>query len=194
MPASLADQPRGSEAATLAIALGANLPSRCGGPIATLIAVRPLLEASLRQWGQCLSSGPTGFRWSPLFETEPVGGPPGQPPYINAVLVVDGLVAGLGADRARTAAGEALLEQLQALEHDFGRERQARWAPRSIDLDLLWWGDLSCHTPRLQLPHPLWRQRDFVLAPLAALTGLAPEAGYAVIALAGRPGWPEQLG
>ena len=194
MPASLADQPRGSEAATLAIALGANLPSRCGGPIATLIAVRPLLEASLRQWGQGLSSGTTGFRWSPLFETEPVGGPPGQPPYINAVLVVDGLVAGLGADGARAAAGEALLEQLQALEHDFGRERQARWAPRSLDLDLLWWGDLSCHTPRLQLPHPLWRQRDFVLAPLAALTGLAPEPGCAVIALAGRPGWPEQLG
>jgi 2-amino-4-hydroxy-6-hydroxymethyldihydropteridine diphosphokinase len=170
------------------------LPSRCGSPIATLIAVRPLLEASLRQWGQGLSSGPTGFRWSPLFETEPVGGPPGQPPYINAVLVVDGLVAGLGADGARAAAGEALLEQLQALEHDFGRERQARWAPRSLDLDLLWWGNLSCHTPRLQLPHPLWRQRDFVLAPLAALAGLAPEPGCAVIALAGRPGWPEQLG
>lgn len=66
--------------------------------------------------------------------------------------MVDGLVAGLGADRARTAAGEALLEQLQALEHDFGRERQARWAPRSIDLDLLWWGDLSCHTPASSCP------------------------------------------
>ena len=194
MPVSLADQPRGSEAATLAIALGANLPSHCGGPIATLIAVRPLLEACLRKWGQGLSSGPTGFRWSPLFETEPVGGPPGQPTYINAVLVVDGLVAGLGADGARAAAGEALLEQLQALEQEFGRERQARWAPRSLDLDLLWWGDLSCDTPQLQLPHPLWRQRDFVLAPLAALAGLAPEPGGSVVALAGRTGWPEQLG
>lgn len=194
MPASLADQPRGSEAATLAIALGANLPSRCGSPIATLIAVRPRLEVSLRQWGQCLSSGPTAFRWSPLFETEPVGGPPGQPPYINAVVVVDGLVAGLGTDGAMATAGEALLEQLQALEHDFGRERQARWAPRRLDLDLLWWGDLSCQTPRLQLPHPLWRQRDFVLAPLAALAGLAPEPGCAVLPLAGRLDWPEQLG
>ena len=197
MTASLADQLSGGEASTLAIALGANLPSHCGSPIATLIAVRPLLEASLRQWGKGLSSRPTAFRWSPLFETEPVGGPPGQPPYINSVLLVEGLVEGLAprsALGARAAAAEALLEQLQKLEQDFGRERQARWAPRSLDLDLLWWGDLSCDTPQLQLPHPLWRQRDFVLAPLAALAGLAPEPGGSVVALAGRTGWPEQLG
>ena len=191
MTASLADQLSGGEASTLAIALGANLPSHCGSPIATLIAVRPLLEASLRQWGKGLSSRPTAFRWSPLFETEPVGGPPGQPPYINAVLLVEGL-APRSAFGARAAAAEALLEQLQKLEQDFGRERQARWAPRSLDLDLLWWGDLSCDTPRLQLPHPLWRQRDFVLAPLAALAGLAPEPNCTVVALVGRPGWPEQ--
>jgi len=189
--ASLADQLSGGEASTLAIALGANLPNHCGSPIATLIAVRPLLESSLRQWGQGLSSRPTAFRWSPLFETEPVGGPPGQPPYINAVLLVEGL-APRSAFGARAAAAEALLEQLQKLEQDFGRERQARWAPRSLDLDLLWWGDLSCDTPRLQLPHPLWRQRDFVLAPLAALAGLAPEPNCTVVALVGRPGWPEQ--
>ena len=195
MTASLADQLSGGEAATLAIALGANLPSHCGSPIATLISVRPLLEASLQQWGQGLSSRPTAFRWSPLFETEPVGGPPGQPPYINAVLLVEGLVKGLAprsALGARAAAAEALLEQLQMLEQDFGRERQARWAPRSLDLDLLWWGDLNCDTPRLKLPHPLWRQRDFVLAPLAALAGLAPGPACTVVALAGRPGWPEQ--
>ena len=191
MTASLADQLSGGEASTLAIALGANLPNHCGSPIATLIAVRPLLESSLRQWGQGLSSRPTAFRWSPLFETEPVGGPPGQPPYINAVLLVEGL-APRSAVGARAAAAEALLEQLQKLEQDFGRERQARWAPRSLDLDLLWWGDLSCDTPRLQLPHPLWRQRDFVLAPLAALAGLAPEPNCTVVALVGRPGWPEQ--
>lgn len=191
MTASLADQLSGGEASTLAIALGANLPSHCGSPIATLIAVRPLLEASLRQWGKGLSSRPTAFRWSPLFETEPVGGPPGQPPYINAVLLVEGL-APRSAFGARAAAAEALLEQLQKLEQDFGRERQARWAPRSLDLDLLWWGDLSYDTPRLQLPHPLWRQRDFVLAPLAALAGLAPGPASRVVALVGRPGWPEQ--
>lgn len=188
MRVSLADQASGGDGPTLAIALGANLPSRSGGPVATLIAVRPLLEARVRQWARGLTARPAVFRWSPLFETEPVGGPPGQPPYINAVVRVEGLAEQQAPDSA-----EALLEHLQALEHHFGRERQARWAPRSLDLDLLWWGDLRCHTPRLQLPHPLWQERDFVLAPLAALAGEEPEPGWSAVPLAGRPGWPEQL-
>ena len=112
----------------------------------------------------------------------------------------------LGLARSGAAAAEALLEQLQGLEQHFGRERHERWAPRSLDLDLLWWGDLRCQTPRLQLPHPLWRERDFVLAPLAALeanlgaalggvalgqAALGP--GGTAMALTGRAGWPEQL-
>ena len=190
MCVSLADQASGGDAPSLAIALGANLPSPAGSPIATLIAVRPRLEASVRQWGQELPrpGGPAGFRWSPLFETEPVGGPPDQPAYINAVVLVEGLAGG-----PAVANAEALLERLQALELHFGRERRVRWGPRSLDLDLLWWGDLRCTTPRLQLPHPRWRQRDFVLAPLAALARQAAEPGWAALPLAGRPGWPEQL-
>lgn len=189
MHVSLADQASGSDTPTLAIALGANLPSRSGGPIATLIAVRPLLEARVRQWSRGLTARPAVFRWSPLFETEPVGGPPRQPLYINAVVRVGGL-----AEQQAPESAEALLEHLQELEHHFGRERQARWAPRSLDLDLLWWGDLTCDTPQLQLPHPLWRERDFVLAPLAALAGQAPAPGWTAVPLAARPGWPEQLG
>jgi 2-amino-4-hydroxy-6-hydroxymethyldihydropteridine diphosphokinase len=194
--ASLADQSGGGATPSLAIALGANLPSRCGNPIATLIAVRPLLEASVRRWSQGLRRpGETAaFRWSPLFETQPVGGPPSQPNYVNAVVLVEG--ASVTAEPAADAA-EELLEHLQELEQHFGRERQERWGPRSLDLDLLWWGDLRCHTPRLQLPHPLWRERDFVLAPLAALgaalEATAPGPNCTAIALAGRTGWPEQL-
>ncbi len=195
MRLSLADQASGGDAPTLAIALGANLPSRVGGPIATLIAVRPLLEARVRQWGRGLTAGPVVFRWSPLFATEPMGGPPGQPNYVNAVVMVNGLPpwrTGVEKEPAQGAA-EELLQHLHGLEQRFGRERPARWAPRSLDLDLLWWGDLSCNTPQLQLPHPLWRQRDFVLAPLAALAAQAPDPGWAAESLAGRPGWPEQL-
>ena len=205
MLASLADQASGDVSPTLAIALGANLPGPVGSPLATLIAVRPLLEASVRQWGQSLprQGEPAKFRWSPLFETQPVGGPSGQPNYINAVVLVDGLPplrAGLQEESAWATAittAEELLEHLLGLELHFGRERQERWAPRSLDLDLLWWGDLRCHTPRLQLPHPLWREREFVLAPLAslgaALGKAAPGPGCKAVALAGRPGWPEQL-
>lgn len=188
MRISLADQTGSRGAPSLAIALGANLPSASGDPIATLTAVRPLLEVCVQQWSRKLPqpAGPTRFRWSPLFETEPVGGPPGQPRYINAVVLVDGLTP-------HGAAAEALLTQLQGLEHQFGRERQTRWEARSLDLDLLWWGQLRCHTPLLQLPHPLWQQRDFVLAPLVALGELAGSPDNAAVALAGRPGWPEPL-
>ena len=62
-----------------------------------------------------------------------------------------------------------LLRRLQALELQFGRVRQERWGPRTLDLDLLWWGGLQLQSSELELPHPRWRERPFVLAPLAAL-------------------------
>lgn len=194
MKSSLADQaealaPAALRRTSLAIALGANLPSPAGDPIATLVAVRPLLEALL----QATQLQPCGIRWSPLFCTAPVGGPPDQPDYINAVLLVE-------APAAATPAGAlALLAALQDLEARFGRTPLAErehWGARSLDLDLLWWGDLALQRgasggrPALQLPHPHWRERAFVLAPLAALLGLAgPREGLSP--LAARPGWPE---
>jgi len=149
--ASLADQ-------GLAIGLGANLPSASGGPIETLIALRPRLSTEIQS---CL--GEVSLRWSPLFRTAPVGGPPNQPDYINAVVVVD------QPPQPTAAAALGLLRRLQALELQFGRVRQERWGPRTLDLDLLWWGGLQLQSPELVLPHPRWRERPFVLAPLAAL-------------------------
>ena len=154
MGASLADQ-------GLAIGLGANLPSAAGGPIETLIALRPELQACL---------GAAELRWSPLFRTAPVGGRPDQPDYINAVVVLD------QPPEPTAAAAMELLRSLQALESQFGRLRQERWGPRTLDLDLLWWGtlqlqgsELQLQGSELQLPHPRWAERAFVLAPLAAL-------------------------
>lgn len=151
MGASLADQ-------GLAVGLGANLPSAAGGPIETLIALRPRLSAEIQG---CL--GEVSLRWSPLFRTAPVGGPPHQPDYINAVLVVDQPPA------PTAAAALGLLRRLQALELQFERVRGERWGPRTLDLDLLWWGGLPVQSPELELPHPRWSERAFVLAPLAAL-------------------------
>jgi 2-amino-4-hydroxy-6-hydroxymethyldihydropteridine diphosphokinase len=162
--ASLADQGGGSAASSgcsLAIALGANLPSPAGSPLDTLLALRPLMAQLLRLWA---ASDVLQLHWSPLFRTAPVGGPAAQPDYLNAVLLVAGVAA--APDPVRAA---ALLGQLQALERRFGRERRERWGPRSLDLDLLWWGGLQLEGEPLELPHPRWSQRGFVLAPLQAI-------------------------
>jgi 2-amino-4-hydroxy-6-hydroxymethyldihydropteridine diphosphokinase len=94
---------------------------------------------------------------SSLYQTRPVG-PADQPDYINAVAV---LATGLPA--------EALLDALQALEARHGRIRHdaERWGARTLDLDLLLYGDAVIASPRLQVPHPRMCQRAFVLYPLA---------------------------
>jgi 2-amino-4-hydroxy-6-hydroxymethyldihydropteridine diphosphokinase len=95
---------------------------------------------------------------SPLYETEPVGGPPGQQNYLNVVVELR------TADSPRT-----LLERSQALEASAQRERSERWGPRTLDADVLWVeGDLV-DDPDLVVPHPRMWERRFVLAPLADL-------------------------
>jgi 2-amino-4-hydroxy-6-hydroxymethyldihydropteridine diphosphokinase len=157
-------EPFDGSGAALAIGLGANLPSPAGEPSETLRAVRPQLESLLQTW----AGDPCLLHWSPLVRTAPVGGPPGQPDYVNAALVVR-----LGRLPSHSAALE-LLQGLQQLELAFGRQRLEHWGPRSLDLDLLWWGDLRVEEPELQLPHPRWHQRAFVLAPLLAIERKTP--------------------
>ena len=157
MSASLADQAR-----CLAIALGANLASAAGTPRQTLITVRPLLEHLLLDWSEG-ASGMLRCSWSPLLDTAPVGGPPDQPRYCNAVVLLDGV------ERPPTVdAALQLLRQLQQLEQRFGRDRseEPRWGPRALDLDLLFWGDWRLDHPELMLPHPRLHLRPFVLQPL----------------------------
>ena len=207
MRASLADQHRtaaGAGAIHLAIALGANLPSHAGPPLVTLLAIRPLLEALMIEQAMAdQAHGHTLAHWSPLFRTAPVGGPPGQPDYLNAVVLLRPV------QRPTPDAAGRLLSRLQQLEQRFGRQRRVHWGPRSLDLDLLWWGDLHCRCDALELPHPRLGERSFVLTPLAAIDpGLVPPGAGAPAAallarlqaasagpepqrLAGRPGWPE---
>lgn len=102
--------------------------------------------------------GVTVLRRSRWHVTAPVGGPPGQPDYLNGVVLVE-----------TTLAPRALLEALQALEAHFGRERasEPRNGPRTLDLDLLYHGDAAFDEPDLVLPHPRMEERLFVLTPLA---------------------------
>jgi 2-amino-4-hydroxy-6-hydroxymethyldihydropteridine diphosphokinase len=97
---------------------------------------------------------------SRVYETEPMGGPDEQGPYLN--LVVE-LAVAPGADPY------GLLEECRRLEAAAGRVRVARWGPRTLDADLLWIDGVVMDDPELTVPHPRWRQRRFVLAPLAEL-------------------------
>jgi 2-amino-4-hydroxy-6-hydroxymethyldihydropteridine diphosphokinase len=97
---------------------------------------------------------------SRVYETEPMGGPDEQGPYLN--LVVE-LAVAPGADPY------GLLEECRRLEAAAGRVRAARWGPRTLDADLLWIDGVVMDDPELTVPHPRWRQRRFVLAPLAEL-------------------------
>ena len=99
---------------------------------------------------------------SDFIETPPVGGPAGQPPFLNA------------AAELRTALPpRELLAALQAVEDHFGRTREVRWGPRTLDLDLLLYGSLVTDGPGLRVPHPRMHERLFVLEPLAQI---APDA------------------
>jgi len=93
---------------------------------------------------------------SSVYETEPVG--PEQPDYLNAVVAVD-----------TSLSPRALLEVGQRLEVEAHRVRGERWGPRTLDVDVLLFGDEHIDEPDLIVPHPRWQERDFVLAPLADL-------------------------
>lgn len=125
------------------VGLGANL----GQARATLHTVLGQLAAA----PGILACRPSGF-----YRSAPVDA--AGPDFINAVAALDTTLAPL-----------ALLDALQALEQRHGRQRPYKNAPRTLDLDLLLYGDTVLDTPRLTLPHPRMHQRAFVLAPLREL-------------------------
>jgi 2-amino-4-hydroxy-6-hydroxymethyldihydropteridine diphosphokinase len=128
---------------TTAVALGSNLGDRA----AHLAFARAELETLL---ADC--------RFSTVYETEPVGVPGPQPPYLNAAAV-----------GTTDLAPHELLTALLALEQARGRERPQLNAPRTLDLDLLLYGDAVLDLPELTVPHPRLRERLFVLQPLCEI-------------------------
>jgi 2-amino-4-hydroxy-6-hydroxymethyldihydropteridine diphosphokinase len=97
---------------------------------------------------------------SPVYETDPVGGPPGQGPYLNLVVALE-----------TTRSPRELLELGQSLEDAAGRVRKERFGARTLDVDVLLVGSLCVDEPDLVVPHPRMWERRFVLAPLADLAG-----------------------
>lgn len=111
----------------------------------------------LRNARQALHSHPEIciVRASAIYETEPVGGPEDQPPYLNAVLEVQ-----------TTLTASRLLEFALEVEQQFGRCRKVRWGSRSLDIDLLFYDNSISQKQELMIPHPRLHQRAFVLIPL----------------------------
>lgn len=122
-----------------AIGIGANLGDRL---------------ATMREASERLARVTTVLARSRVLETAPVGGPP-QDAFLNAAVLVD-----------YTGSPLALLDELLRIERELGRTRDVRWGPRTIDLDLLWAGDLVVDDPRLVVPHPRLAERAFALVPL----------------------------
>ncbi|MBP0049754.1 2-amino-4-hydroxy-6-hydroxymethyldihydropteridine diphosphokinase [Marinobacterium sp. AK62] len=94
---------------------------------------------------------------SALYRSDPVG-PPGQPDYVNAVAALE-----------TELAPEALLDALQAIEQAHQRVRKIHWGPRTLDLDILLYGNQVIRTERLTVPHAWMLERNFVLWPLAEI-------------------------
>ncbi|OHB69448.1 MAG: 2-amino-4-hydroxy-6-hydroxymethyldihydropteridine diphosphokinase, partial [Planctomycetes bacterium RBG_13_63_9] len=115
-------------------------------------------------------------RW---HETAAIGGPSGQPPFLNGVAVLETALS-----------PEAVLDVLQQVEADLGRRRSGqhlgrRWKPRTIDLDLLLYDEMERCTPSLVLPHPRMAWRRFVLQPAAEVAGsmVHPLTGWSITRL-----------
>jgi len=129
------------------------------------------VEATLRQALAQLDAAPgvRVRRVSRLYWTEPVGGPPGQPRYLNAV-----------AEIATSLDAAQLLRTLQQIERSLGRDRarEVRWGPRTCDLDILLVGRRVVNEPDLTIPHPRLHLRKFVLEGLAQL---APDLEHPVL-------------
>ncbi|MFI5456528.1 MAG: 2-amino-4-hydroxy-6-hydroxymethyldihydropteridine diphosphokinase [Isosphaerales bacterium] len=99
---------------------------------------------------------------SSFHETEPVGGPPGQGMFLNAAAALDTILDPF-----------QLLLVLEEIETRFGRVRAVPWGERTLDLDLLLFGDWIIDTPRLSVPHPRFTTRRFVLEPLVEIAPAA---------------------
>lgn len=149
---------------TAFIGLGSNLPSAAGDPEATL-------KAAISRLG---SLGEVTAQ-SSFYETEPVGYAH-QPHFVNAAVRLETELPPL-----------ALLDQLLAIEREFGRDRALTpvKGPRTLDLDLLLMGDITVNHERLTLPHPEMAHRRFVLAPLAEIApgAVHPSLGKTVATL-----------
>ena len=148
---------------SVAIALGSNLGDR-----------RSHLEFAVARLGEFIQN----LRSSTFIDTAPIDVPDEQPHYLNAVVVGE----------TSLRAGD-VLSRLLVIERERGRDRPSPRAARTLDLDLILYGDLVASTPTLEIPHPRFRERAFVLGPLAEIAPemVDPVTGQTIADLAREP-------
>lgn len=150
-----------ADAVPVVIALGSNLGDRAALLESAVTAVGNLDGVRL--------DGVSAFGESAALT--PAGTDPARPPYLNAVLLA-----------STTLAPAVLLGRLHAIEAAHGRKRSARWADRTLDLDLIDYGGRHVEEPGLSLPHPRAAERRFVLAPWLEVDPDAVLPGYGPVA------------
>ena len=127
-------------------------------PVRTFLSIGSNLGDRRQHLTDAVDSLPDVVAVSPVYETDPVGGPGGQDQYLNIVVEL------------RTAiAPRALLSICHRIEANAQRVRAERWGPRTLDVDIIWMDGVEMDDEALTIPHPRWRERRFVLAPLRDL-------------------------
>jgi 2-amino-4-hydroxy-6-hydroxymethyldihydropteridine diphosphokinase len=124
-------------------------------PRRVLLALGSNLGDRRRTLRDAIDSLPGVVSVSGVYETDPVGGPSGQDPYLNMVVAIES-----------SASPRQLLGMCHRIESAAGRVRGERWGPRTLDIDILWIDGLTVSEPDLSIPHPRMFERRFVLVPL----------------------------
>ena len=156
----------------LCISLGANIDSKFGSPIETFLKCRPVIEDIIKNWQtdfyskKIQSSTNIFFYWSSIYVTNPHGTSLPQPDYLNSLL----LVKSISLLKPSSQKAKYLLKKFKFLEEEYGRnisKNNKKWVSRCLDIDILWWEDLTIQDSDITLPHPRFKNRNFVITPLA---------------------------
>lgn len=127
-------------------------------PVRTFLSIGSNLGDRRQHLIDAVDSLPDVVAVSPVYETDPVGGPGGQDQYLNIVVELHTAIA-----------PRALLSICHRIEANAQRVRAERWGPRTLDVDIVWMDGVEMDDEALTIPHPRWKERRFVLAPLRDL-------------------------
>ena len=159
----------------LCISLGANIDSKFGSPLDSLLVCKPKVEEIIKEWVDQSNTkkeenrkSKPNFIWSSIYETSPHGVENEQPNYLNTLVLIKSNYF----PKPSNKKAKLLLKELKRLERFFGREetpKGKKWLSRCLDLDILWWEDFNTIDEELTLPHPRFMNRNFVITPLSEI-------------------------